>query len=288
MATPGRAPARREFTSPTQGSHVQITPCPGGTPKLTLMPFVDLHFHLLPGVDDGPAALPEALDLAHAAVADGSGTVVATPHVRHDAVSDVLFIPDLVHEVRAALAGSKIELEVRPGGELDYRLAERLSQRELETIAQGPMGARWLLLETPFEGIGEDFHHAAAELRARGFGILLAHPERSADVILDGAAGLRREVAHGALTQLTAASLLGGHGEEAYWAAVSLLAERLVGLIASDAHGPTRPPALTDARRLLAAEFGDDALAHALTVSAPRRLLVRGIRPRPAPVPRAA
>ena len=257
-------------------------------PKLGVMKSVDLHFHLLPGVDDGPADLPDAMDLARAALADGSGAVVATPHVRHDAVSDVLFLPDLVREVRLALADAGIRLEVRQGGELDHRLTGRLSQLELDTIAQGPRGARWLLLETPFEGIEVDFHAAADELRARGFGILLGHPERSADVILDDAAGVRREIEHGALTQITAASLLGGHGKEAYEASVSLLAQGLVSLIASDARGPTRPPALSDARRLLTAEFGDDALAHALTVGAPRRLLARGMRPRPAPAPRAA
>ena len=249
---------------------------------------VDLHFHLLPGVDDGPTDMADTLDLARAAVSDGCRGVVATPHVRHDAVSDVLFLPELVAEVRAALADAQIGLDVHQGGELDHRLAGQLSQHELETIAQGPRGARWLLLETPFEGMSEGFHDASTELRARGFGILLAHPERSADVILDGGAGLRRELAGGALTQITAASLLGGHGTEAHVAAVGRLAQGLVSLIASDAHGPTRPPALGKARRLLAVDLGNDALARSLTADAPRRMLARGLRPRPAPVPRAA
>lgn len=241
---------------------------------------VEVHFHLLPGVDDGPTDMAEALDLARAALDDGSGAVVATPHVRADAVADVLALPERVRELRAALLAARLDLQVHCGGELDHGLAARLSQRELETVAQGPPGARWLLVETPFEGTGEDFHATTAELRARGFGILLGHPERSADAILDAGRGLRRELAEGALIQVTAASLSGGHGDDARRAAFGLLAEGLVALISSDAHGPSRPPDLTRARHVLSRQLGDEPLARALTVGAPRRLLARGMRPR--------
>jgi protein-tyrosine phosphatase len=241
------------------------------------MKYVDLHFHLLPAVDDGPTDTDDAVELARAAVADGSGAVVATPHVRHDAVSDVLALPEMVRELRAALRAASVDLEVHCGGELDHGLVGRLSQRELETIAQGPRGARWLLVETPFAAVGEDFHATTAELRERGFGILLAHPERSADVILDDAAGLRRELAAGALTQITAASLTGAHGAEAELAAWRLVADRTATLVASDAHGPTRLPAMRQAQRILDERLHDAPLAKALTVTTARRLLGRGI-----------
>ena len=248
------------------------------------MKSVDLHFHLLPGVDDGPEGLDDALHLARAAVADGSRAVVTTPHVRDDCVADVLALPEMVRELRAEFVRQRIDLELHVGGELDHRMVGRLNHRVLETIAQGPPTARWLLLEVPFEGVDEDFHAAADVLRARGFGILLAHPERSADAIVYGGRGLRRELDHGALAQLTAASLLGDHGPAARASARALLAEGMIALIASDAHGPTRPPQLGEARRLLA----DEPLASLLTSAAPRRLLARGMTPRPAPVPRAA
>ena len=248
------------------------------------MKSVDLHFHLLPGVDDGPEGLDDALHLARAAVADGSRAVVTTPHVRDDCVADVLALPEMVRELRAEFVRQRIDLELHVGGELDHRMVGRLNHRELETIAQGPPTARWLLLEVPFEGVDEDFHAAADELRARGFGILLAHPERSADAIVYGSRGLRRELDRGALAQLTAASLLGDHGREARASARALLAEGMIALIASDAHGPTRPPLLSEARRVLA----DEPLATLLISAAPRRLLARGTTPRPSPVPRAA
>jgi protein-tyrosine phosphatase len=244
---------------------------------------VDLHFHLLPGVDDGPADLPESLALARAALAAGTGAVVATPHFRDDlGLTDAREVDERVRELRAALAAAKVGLEVGCGAELGHEMAFRLSQDELELLAQGPPGARWLLVETPFHGIGADFHAATAELRARGFGVLVAHPERSADAALDGSAGLRREIAAGSLAQLNALSLTGEHGEDAGSAAWALLADGLVAVVASDAHGPTRPPALQAAHRALVEGGLARAAAGALVDSGPRALLARGMRARPA------
>ena len=243
------------------------------------MDLVDLHFHLLPGADDGPADLSASLELARAALAEGTGTVVATPHVRADlGLTDTGEIDARVRELRARLAAARIPLEVRCGGELGHDMVFRLRQWELDLVAQGPPGGRWLLVETPFEGIGEDFHAATAELRERGFGVLVAHPERSADAALDGAAGLRRELVAGSLAQVNALSLTGGHGEDARRAAWELLADGLVAVVASDAHGPSRPPALRLAHRALLQGRLAPATAKVLVGSEPRSLLSRGIR----------
>ena len=244
------------------------------------MDHVDLHFHLLPGVDDGPADLPASLDLARAALAAGTGTVVATPHFRPDlGLTDAREVEARVEAMRASLAAADIPLELGCGAELGHEMVFRLDQDELELLAQGPPGARWLLVETPFHGIGEDFHAATDELRARGFGVLVAHPERSADASLDGAAGLRTEIAAGSLAQLNALSLTGGHGEDACESAWSLLADGLVALVASDAHGPSRPPALRMAHDALLDGGLTPARAHALVDSGPRALLRWGLRP---------
>jgi protein-tyrosine phosphatase len=243
------------------------------------MDLADLHFHLLPGVDDGPADLSASLELARAALAEGTGTVVATPHVRPDlGLTDACDIDARVRELRGRLAAARVPLEVRCGGELGHEMVFRLRQWELDLLAQGPPGGRWVLVETPFDGIGEDFHAATAELRERGFGVLIAHPERSADAALDGAAGLRRELAAGSLAQLNALSLTGGHGEDARRAAWALLADGLVAVVASDAHGPTRPPALCVARRALLEGGLAPATAKALVGSEPREMLARGMR----------
>jgi protein-tyrosine phosphatase len=245
------------------------------------MAYVDLHFHLLPGVDDGPADMEASLELARRAVADGTGTIVATPHVRADlGLTDAVEIHARVLELRSKLAAHDIALDVHCGGELGHEMVARLRQGELDLLAQGPPGRRWVLLETPFDGIGEDFHMAAAELRDRGYGVLIAHPERSADASLDGAAGLRRELGAGSLAQVNALSLTGGHGDDACTAAWELIADRLISVVGSDAHGPTRPPALALARRTLL-EVGVSArTAEALVGSGPHRLLARGIASR--------
>jgi protein-tyrosine phosphatase len=245
------------------------------------MAYVDLHFHLLPGVDDGPSDMDASLELARRAVADGTGTIVATPHVRTDlGLTDAVEIHARVLELRSKLAANDIPLDVRCGGELGHEMVARLRQGELDLLAQGPPGRRWVLVETPFVGIGEDFHMATAELRDRGYGVLIAHPERSADASLDGAAGLRRELACGSLAQLNALSLTGGHGDEACGAAWELIADRLISVVSSDAHGPTRPPALRLARRTLL-EVGIGArTAEALVASGPHRLLATGIASR--------
>jgi protein-tyrosine phosphatase len=242
----------------------------------------ELHFHALPGLDDGPTSMEESLELLGLAARDGTGTVVATPHVRTDFVTDVSDLPDRVRELSAAATAEGVAMDLRTGGELGHDMVGRLSQRELSVIAQGPPAGRWLLVEAPFHAIDEDFHAATDELRDRGFAVLIAHPERSADAALDGAAGLRRELAAGSLAQVNAQSITGHHGPDARAAAFELIAEGLASVVASDAHGPTRPPLLGEVRRLLADDGFDVGLCRSLTLGRPGGLLARGIHRRPA------
>ena len=125
---------------------------------------------------DGPEAIDASLDLLSVATAEGTGTVVATPHVRGDFVTDVSDLAERVRELQLAVEEAALPVRLRCGGELGHDMVGRLSQGELETIAQGPPHARWLLVEAPFELIDEDFHAATEELRDRGFGVVIAHP----------------------------------------------------------------------------------------------------------------
>ena len=237
----------------------------------------ELHFHALHGLDDGPTSLGESVELMRLAARDGTATVLATPHVRTDFVTDVSDLPDRVRELGDAAAADGVKVGLRTGGELGHDMVGRLSQLDLNVIANGPPSGRWLLVEAPFHSIDEDFHAATDELRDRGFGVLIAHPERSADATLDGATGLRRELAAGSLAQVNAQSITGDHGPDARAAALELIAEGLVSVVASDAHGPTRPPLLAEVRRVLADDGFDVGLCRSLTVGGPRGLLARGI-----------
>ena len=136
---------------------------------------VELHFHLLPGVDDGPPDVATAVELARAAVRDGTRLVTCTPHA---AFLDVAEVPERVRELRVALAQADVDLEVRTGAELAWYDVPELDAAQLETIAQGPPGRRWLLLEAPLPGAGTltDLQDSAQELRDRGYGLLIGHP----------------------------------------------------------------------------------------------------------------
>src|SRR3954463_7352744 len=145
----------------------------------------DIHFHALPGVDDGPATMEDSLELARLAVRDGTRTVVATPHIRREFLADPSEVADRVAELQERLRAEGIPLSVVPGGELDPEMVPHLTHDELDQIAVGPAGARWLLLEAPFAGL-DGLVDASAKLRARGFAVVLAHPERAAGVLAGG------------------------------------------------------------------------------------------------------
>jgi protein-tyrosine phosphatase len=239
----------------------------------------ELHFHLLPDVDDGPVDLDDAVELARLAVADGTSIVTVTPHVR-DLLAGGIFdeVPARVHELQRALDAAGVPLEVRTGAELAHDDLPGLDDRALEAIAQGPPGRRWVLIEAPLFGGAAEFLDATAELRARGFGTLIGHPERCTDLMLtDGA--VARERAAGALLQVNASSLTGFHGETAQAYGFKLLRSGEVDAIASDAHGVTRPPRLTEALDVVSSAGIPRAAVEPLTSDAPRALLARGIAP---------
>jgi protein-tyrosine phosphatase len=241
------------------------------------MSYADIHFHLLPGVDDGPKTIEESIELAATAFAEGTRTIVATPHVRPDFFTAVEELPERVREVEERLAAAGIEITILRGGELGHDMVGRLGQSELELIAQGPPGGRWLLVETPFAGLDEGFSDATDELRDRGFGVVVAHPERAAD--RDGSRwrALRHELAQGSVLQVNAWSLDGRHGLEAQSVARRMVREGRAQIIASDAHGGARQPALLLGRDAAALAEVSRRDADCLIRTNPRRLLERGL-----------
>jgi protein-tyrosine phosphatase len=240
---------------------------------------VELHFHLLPGVDDGPPDLATALELARAAVRDGTRLVTCTPHA---AFVDVAEIPQRVRALQAALVQARIDLEVRTGAELAWDDVSDLGGAELETVAQGPPARRWVLLEAPLPGTATlaDLQESAQELRDRGFGLLIGHPERSP--ALTGAPGAVEGLLDaGDRLQVNGSSLTGYHGAAARVAALELVGAGHAAVIASDAHLPTaRAPSLSPAVAVVTSHGTRAVQAEALVAAAPRALLEHGIAPR--------
>ena len=236
----------------------------------------DIHFHILPGVDDGPETMDESLELARLALRDGTGTVVATPHIRDEFLSDPFEVLERVDALRDALRREHIPLTVIAGGELDVEMVPLLGDAQLDCIAVGPPGARWILLESPFDGLAR-LQPAADELRARGYGVVLAHPERAAGVLAGDCRLLREELAQGAVVQVSASSLLGRHDHESQVSARRLIERRMAHAIASDAHSPRRPPCLRAGMDALLAGGQTFAAALRLVELNPRTLLMTGI-----------
>src|SRR3954453_4423259 len=192
----------------------------------------ELHFHLLPGVDDGPRDMPEALELARMAVADGTRVITVTPHVRDAALHE---IPGRVAQLRAELQRAEIALTVLPGAEGAFDDLPALGDAQLPPSAQGPAGGRWVLLEAPLWSDDLDaFTGAVDEVRGRGLGVLVGHPERCA-VIRQHPTTLDGLIADGCSVQGNATSLLGRHGDDAREHALALVRTGRAHVIASDA-----------------------------------------------------
>jgi protein-tyrosine phosphatase len=235
---------------------------------------IDLHCHLLPDVDDGPGSLEESLDYALMASRAGTDRIVATPHVGQ---VDVAELPSRVDELRHALEAAGIDLRVDCGGELKPHSIASLSDGELDTIAHGPPGSRWVLLEVPFRGLGPDLLDAADELRSRGFASVLAHLERASS-FRDSIPVLREQVDRGGGVQMNVGPLTGEESPARQQAALRLLRTGLPTALATDAHPPDRPYTLEQGRRLAIAGGGTTpATATRLVAQAPRGLLSHGL-----------
>ena len=223
---------------------------------------IDLHSHVLPGLDDGAADLEEALAICRAAAADGIELLAATPHVRHDHPTTPEQMEAALAVVQAAAAGT---VDLLPGGELDLAELDRpVDELRRFALAGNPA---YLLVETPYHGWPLDIALRFDRLDADGITPVLAHPERNLDVQQrpELLAGL---VERGALIQVTAASVDGRLGRGSQRCVRRLLDAGLVHLIASDAHAPdVRAIGLGPAARAI----GDDRLARWLTDRGPAR-----------------
>jgi protein-tyrosine phosphatase len=243
------------------------------------MSYVDLHCHLLPGIDDGAAAPADALAYGRRLQADGVRDVACTPHVKRAKFPRVRIaeLEDLRRTTQAAFDEAGLVVRLHGGGELSHVDAACLADEKLEAIAQGPVHARWLLLECPFDGIGPDFLEAVSRLRDLGYGLLLAHPERSAGVRENGLALLRPWLGDGVALQVNVGSLLGDHGLPVQEAALALLHAGHVHCLASDAHPGRSAHSLQLGFRLLLRAGATHAEALRLTQENPRFLLDQGV-----------
>ena len=208
---------------------------------------IDLHVHLLPGLDDGPSSMEESIEMAALAYRDGTRIIAATPHNR-DVVgrSSISHAKALVERLRRELAARAIDVRILFG--MENHLEMDTPQQVDNGLALPIEGSRLILVELPFELYPFHTEETLRKLIDRGLRPMIAHPERSEPIQRSPAlmAGL---VDMGVLGQLTAGSLDGSYGDAAREASNELLRRGLAHVIASDGHGARtrrggRPPAV--------------------------------------------
>jgi protein-tyrosine phosphatase len=208
---------------------------------------IDLHCHILPGIDDGAADIADAVAMARQAEADGITVVCATPHIRHDHDVRIHELAGRVEEVNRELRDAGVEVRVVTGGEVAETIVDHLDGWELERVALGV--GRWILLEPAPGPLSGSLDHAVDRLAEHGHRSLIAHPERHlAEDLPERLAGL---VERGALVQVTAEPLLDENS--APWM-LDLARRGLVHVVSSDSHSARlgRPLRISDALDRLA------------------------------------
>ena len=229
----------------------------GAKPKAGFGRVVDLHSHVLPGIDDGPATMAESVALVRRLESEGVRTIAATPHLRadHPRVQPVE-LAALCAELAAHVARERVGVRIVPAGEVDLIWTLDARPEELKLVSYGQRGTD-LLLECPYGLIPDFFEEQIFQLAVRGYRVLLAHPERNPTFQADPER-LRALVERGVLVQLTAASIAGEpRSSRSARAARDFLTAGIAHIIASDSHGRAAPgreslrPGLDAARALV-------------------------------------
>lgn len=201
---------------------------------------IDLHCHILHGVDDGAADLEEAVRMADLAARDGIHTIVATPHLTHSSAEAVLRIAEVVRELNATLAAKSVPVTIVAGAE---NFSLHVGNHPPATIGK----TSYTLVEFPLGYMPASTWDDLSMLTGQGFRPIIAHPERNV-AILNNPDLLFDLLGDDITVQLTAGSLTGEFGPSVRECAFYLLQQDIVDFIASDAHSAIqRIPLLSNA-----------------------------------------
>jgi len=238
---------------------------------------IDLHTHILPGVDDGVKTMDDAVAFARVAAGDGVRTIVATPHYRDgfyiNARADVL---EGVAALNARLQAEQVEISVLPGAEVHVSadIIERVKSGHAPTLADN---GRTVLFELSMSQYPIDLENLVFRMRLAGLQVLFAHPERIR-YFQDDISRYEAVVRLGAYGQITTGSVTGTFGEDVVEFSEQLARKRLVHVVASDAHNIRgRPPVLSSSMDRLGSWMGE-AFARRMADDIPRALL-SGLEP---------
>lgn len=243
---------------------------------------IDLHTHILPGIDDGVKTEDDAVEFARVAYEDGTRTIVATPHCKDGFyVNQRTEVLEYVDKLKTRLAAEGIGIELLPGAEVHIcpDLTERLEDGRAPTLADN---GKTVLLELSLSQPPVELENLVFQLKLAGYQIVFAHPERIR-YFQEAPDRYEKVVRLGAWGQITTGSLLGVFGSSTASFSEELMTKGLVHIIASDAHNVRgRPPRLSESVRTASVMVGERRAAQ-MVLEAPRALLA-GEPPDLAPV----
>ena len=230
---------------------------------------IDLHSHLLPGIDDGPSTMEQSIELCRLAVNQGITHSIATPHIHPGRwQNDRSSIGKAYLALRDSLSTLNIPLQL--GFAAEVRLTEAIIQQVAmdEIPFYGVVdGYKVMLLEFPHSHITAGSNKLVSWLLENGIRPLIAHPERNKQVIRNPNV-LDQFLEAGCWLQFTAASVTGYFGDGARQAAERLLASGTKAVIATDSHnGESRPPLLREALEIIAREHGPETIERLSSLS---------------------
>ncbi|WP_274366118.1 tyrosine-protein phosphatase [Paenibacillus thermotolerans] len=217
---------------------------------------IDIHCHILPGVDDGALNLEMSVGMARLAAQDGIRVIVATPHHNKVFLVTEHTVRSKVKELQTELDRLNIPLTIMPGNELRLEspefVYEAMAANRFCYLADNP---RFVLLEQSWEKYHPDTPSVVAALKERGTTLILPHPERhfffrERPKLLEELVGL------GVWTQVSVDSLIGNNGPEVQKFALSLVDRGLAHTLATDAHNLRRKPNLSLGYKLVAQRAG--------------------------------
>jgi protein-tyrosine phosphatase len=231
---------------------------------------IDIHCHILPGLDDGAKNMDEALEMCRVAQADGIQTIVATPHCRngtyHNHEGTILPVLDQLQE---AVLKAGLSLRLLPGADLHIHPELIVFLKQNSRLL---LGGRYFLLELPAQSIPPFTRDFIFKALLTGFVPIITHPERNT-MIQNQDQVIEEWVNAGALIQITAMSLTGDFGQQVRDCALKMVRSGLVHVIATDAHSAKRrPPVLSQGREILKTLVGEDQ-ARTMISENPTRIL---------------
>lgn len=216
---------------------------------------IDIHNHILPGLDDGAASLDEALAMARIAAGEGITDIIATPHHANGRyTNEAVQVLEAVGILNETIAAAGIPVRLHPGQEV--RAYKELMDDYYEGRLLSLANSRYLLLELPTSRIPDDLYDLIHELGIAGITPVIAHPERNMELSNhpDKLAGL---IERGALAQMTTHSINGLFGRKIQDVSFTMCESHLIHFLSSDAHNPElRPFGMTEANQLIKERLG--------------------------------